>query len=96
MLASARLGAVEMLRAGVTCVGEVMDLGTSWEAMREFGLQGIAYQEVFGPAEAQADGSAGGLTEKIKTYRQDETRNAARRRLAARSIYGFRESCIEL
>ena len=37
MLVSAQLGAVEMLRAGVTCVGEVMDLGTGWEAMREFG-----------------------------------------------------------
>src|SRR5881409_2749164 len=54
MLASARLGCVEMIRAGVTCLGEVMDLGTAWPAMREFGLQGVAYQEVFGPAETQA------------------------------------------
>jgi cytosine/adenosine deaminase-related metal-dependent hydrolase len=49
---SAQLGAIEMLRAGVTTVAEVMDVGTGWEAMREFGLQGIAYQEVFGPAES--------------------------------------------
>jgi len=48
---SAHLGAVEMIRAGVTCLGEVMDIGTAWEAMRDFGLRGIAYQEVFGPAE---------------------------------------------
>src|SRR5204862_7837455 len=33
MLISAQAGVVEMLRAGVTCVGEVMDLGTAWEAM---------------------------------------------------------------
>jgi 5-methylthioadenosine/S-adenosylhomocysteine deaminase len=73
MLLSARLGAVEMLRAGVTCLGEVMDLGTAWEAMREFGLQGIAYQEVFGPAESQADEALAGLKQKVETYRKDET-----------------------
>ena len=58
MLLSAQFGAVEMLRAGVTCVGEVMDLGTGWQAMREFGLRGIAFQEVFGPAEGQAESRA--------------------------------------
>ena len=73
MLVSAQLGAVEMLRAGVTCVGEVMDLGTGWEAMREFGLQGIAYQEVFGPAENQVDEALAGLKRKIERYRQEET-----------------------
>jgi 5-methylthioadenosine/S-adenosylhomocysteine deaminase len=73
MLASAQLGAVEMTRAGVTCLGEVMDLGTGLQAMREFGLQGIAYQEVFGPAEGQADDALAGLRQKIDGYRQDET-----------------------
>lgn len=73
MLVSAQLGAVEMLRAGVTCVGEVMDLGTGWEAMRQFGLQGIAYQEVFGPAENQVDEALAGLKRKIDSYRQEET-----------------------
>jgi len=73
MLLSAQLGAVEMLRAGVTCLGEVMDLGTAWEAMREFGLQGVAYQEVFGPAEDQADEAIAGLRQKVEKYRRDET-----------------------
>jgi cytosine/adenosine deaminase-related metal-dependent hydrolase len=73
MLVSARLGAVEMLRAGVTCLGEVMDLGTAWEAMHEFGLQGIAYQEVFGPAPGQAVEALIGLKEKITRYRTKET-----------------------
>jgi cytosine/adenosine deaminase-related metal-dependent hydrolase len=73
MLLSSRLGAVEMLRAGVTCLGEVMDLGTAWDAMREFGLQGIAYQEVFGPAESQADEALSGLTKQVERYRRDET-----------------------
>jgi len=73
MLQSARLGAIEMLRAGVTCVAEVMDLGVSWQAMREFGLRGIAYQEVFGPAENQTEEAMAGLRKKIEQYRRDET-----------------------
>ena len=68
VLASARLGAIEMLQAGVTCLGEVMDLGTAWDAMREFGLQGVAYQEVFGPAAAQVDEAMSGLKRKIEGY----------------------------
>ena len=73
MLSSARLGCIEMIRAGVTCLGEVMDLGTAWEAMREFGLQGIAYQEVFRPAENQVDQSLGGLVKKVDAYRPAQT-----------------------
>lgn len=72
MLQSARLGTIEMLRAGVTCVGEVMDLGVSWQAMREFGLCGIAYQEVFGPASSQCEEAMSGLLKKIDEYRRDE------------------------
>jgi 5-methylthioadenosine/S-adenosylhomocysteine deaminase len=71
--ASARLGAAEMLRAGVTSVGEVMDVGTGWEAMLEFGLQGVAYQEVFGPAAAAADEALRGLQEKVERHRQQES-----------------------
>ena len=73
MLLSARLGAVEMLRAGVTCVGEVMDIGTAWQAMREFGLQGVAYQEVFGPAESQCEPAMTDLARKIDSFRGEET-----------------------
>lgn len=67
---SAQLGAIEMLRAGVTTVAEVMDVGTGFEAMQEFGLQGIAYQEVFGPAETAVAESMKGLVGKIDGYRQ--------------------------
>jgi 5-methylthioadenosine/S-adenosylhomocysteine deaminase len=70
---SARLGAIQMLQAGITAVGEVMDVGTGWEAMQEFGLQGIAYQEVFGPAEAMATESLRGLETKVQGYRRQET-----------------------
>jgi 5-methylthioadenosine/S-adenosylhomocysteine deaminase len=73
LLASARLGAIEMLQAGVTCLGEVMDLGTAWDAMREFLLQGVAFQEVFGPAEGQAGEALRALQEKTERYRKEET-----------------------
>jgi len=71
--ASARLGVAEMLRGGVTTVGEVMDIPTGWEAMLEFGLQGVAYQEVFGPAEDAAPQALRGLREKVENYRKHET-----------------------
>ena len=73
MLASARLGCLEMVRAGVICLGEVMDLGTAWQAMHEFGLQGIAYQEVFGPSEGQLNGAMDDLQKKIEAYRPAQT-----------------------
>jgi 5-methylthioadenosine/S-adenosylhomocysteine deaminase len=73
LLLSAQVGAVEMIRAGVTCLGEVMDLGTAWEAMREFGLRGVAYQEVFGPADGLADEALAGLKRKVEDYRKTET-----------------------
>jgi 5-methylthioadenosine/S-adenosylhomocysteine deaminase len=62
-----------MLRAGVTTVGEVMDVGTGWDAMLEFGLQGIAYQEVFGPAEESADGALSALRQKVQENQKRET-----------------------
>ena len=71
--ASARLGALEMLHAGITTVGEVMDAGTGWEAMREFGLQGVAYQEVFGPGDDTAPESLHGLQARVRDYRRQET-----------------------
>jgi 5-methylthioadenosine/S-adenosylhomocysteine deaminase len=70
---SARLGAMEMLKAGVTAVGEVMDVGSGWNAMLEFGLQGIAYQEVFGPAESAAVDAMKSLKEKVGLHRGRET-----------------------
>jgi 5-methylthioadenosine/S-adenosylhomocysteine deaminase len=73
LLVSARLGAIEMLRAGVTCVGEVMDIGTAWEAMLELGLQGVAFQEVFGPAPEQAAEALSALKHKIENYRKQQT-----------------------
>lgn len=73
LLVSARLGALECLAGGVTTVGEVMDIGTGCVAMRELGLGGVAYQEVFGPATDQADEAMERLEERLARLRPDET-----------------------
>jgi len=70
---SAQLGAAEMLKCGITTVGEVMDIGTGWEAMLEFGLHGVAYQEVFGPSESTAQEALQALQGKVSLHRQKET-----------------------
>jgi 5-methylthioadenosine/S-adenosylhomocysteine deaminase len=70
---SARLGAIENLQAGVTAVGDLMDTGAAWNAIREFDLQGVVYQEVFGPAESSAAEALQTLQTKIEKHRLSET-----------------------
>ena len=65
---SALLGAMEMIRAGVTTIGEVMDLGVGFEAMKEIGLQGVAYQEVFGPDPSSAPEALDMLKSKVDAF----------------------------
>ncbi len=72
---SSRLGAMECLQAGVTAIGEVMDIGTGWDIMRELGMRGVAYQEVFGPGEERAAGAMAELKEKVTRARANETRS---------------------
>ena len=47
---SARLGAAEMLAAGITAIGDACDGGYSLNALLESGQRGIVYREVFGIA----------------------------------------------
>lgn len=67
LLDSARIGALEAVRAGVTCLADTCDSGVSARAMLEAGLAGVMYQEVFGPDAAQVDGSISGLVEKLES-----------------------------
>ncbi len=48
-LASARLGALQLVRSGVTTIADSSISGAVIEAAREAGLRGIVYQETFGP-----------------------------------------------
>src|SRR5689334_21996079 len=55
LLDSARYGIEEGLLAGVTTYADTGDSGVAMQAMREAGVRGINYQEVFGPDPAQCD-----------------------------------------
>ena len=49
-LDSARCGIAEGVRAGITTYADTCDSGSVLEAMRERGVRGIMYQEVFSPS----------------------------------------------
>ena len=71
--ASARVGIAEGLLAGITTYGDVSDTGASLYAMREMGLRGIAFQEVFGPNPAQCADALAGLRARVQIFRESET-----------------------
>lgn len=47
-LASARLGALEALASGITCIADITGSGASLEAAKEAGLRGVVYYEITG------------------------------------------------
>jgi cytosine/adenosine deaminase-related metal-dependent hydrolase len=48
ILASARVGAAECARSGITCIGDCSFSGAAARAIDETGLRGIVYKELFG------------------------------------------------
>lgn len=74
MCVSATFGAVEAVRAGITCVGDASDFGIlSMNALRDVGLRGIVYQETFGPDQKLVQENFQKLTDKIIVLRELET-----------------------
>ena len=73
LLASARYGIEEGIRAGITSYADTCSSGVVMRAMRDAGVRGIVYQEVFGPDPAQCAQSIAGLREKISSLRYLET-----------------------
>jgi cytosine/adenosine deaminase-related metal-dependent hydrolase len=72
--ASAAWGAVEALRAGVTCVADASDAGaTTLKALGEVGLRGVVFQEVFGADEREARQQFDKARAKIERLRGGET-----------------------
>ncbi|MBC7911429.1 MAG: amidohydrolase family protein [Pyrinomonadaceae bacterium] len=70
---SAAWGAIEAVRAGVTCVGDASDAASqSMIALRDVGLRGIVYQESFGPDAKLAREYFEKLREKLEGLREFE------------------------
>jgi 5-methylthioadenosine/S-adenosylhomocysteine deaminase len=70
-LDAARAGIAEGVRAGVTTYADTCDSGVAARAMREAGVRGIMYQEVFGPAAELCEDSMRGLAAKLEQARRD-------------------------
>jgi 5-methylthioadenosine/S-adenosylhomocysteine deaminase len=74
LYASAAWGAVEAVRAGVTCVGDASDAGkTTMRALGDAGLRAVVFQEAFGPDELEAAAKFDVAREKIERLRVSET-----------------------
>jgi 5-methylthioadenosine/S-adenosylhomocysteine deaminase len=71
---SAVWGAMEAVRAGVTCVGDASDAASSsMRALRDVGLRGVVYQEAFGPDPLEAREKFEALREKVAWLCEYET-----------------------
>jgi cytosine/adenosine deaminase-related metal-dependent hydrolase len=73
LLDSARYGIEEGIRAGITSFADTCESGVVIQAMREAGVRGVMFQEVFGPDPAQCASSIAELREKVGGLRYLET-----------------------
>jgi len=70
---AARWSLVECLRAGITTVAATESSAASFGALREAGMRGVVYREVFGPDPAIAGESMADLRRSVERMRRDET-----------------------
>ncbi|HSJ25992.1 MAG TPA: amidohydrolase family protein [Longimicrobiales bacterium] len=70
---AARWTCLEALAAGVTTIGATEDSGAALDALREAGMRGIVYREVFAPAPDDARHAFTALRSKVSAMRERET-----------------------
>ena len=73
LLASARVGIAEGLLAGITTYADTCESGVVHQALREMGVRGVMYLEVFGPQPEQARAALRDLAAKVGTHRAQDT-----------------------
>jgi len=73
LLDSARAGLEEGIAAGITTYADTCDSGVAIDAMAEYGVRGIMYQELFGPDPKQRDDSIRDFRTKLARLRGKET-----------------------
>jgi cytosine/adenosine deaminase-related metal-dependent hydrolase len=73
LLDSARAGLEEGIAAGITTYADTCDSGVVVDAMREYGVRGIMYQELFGPDPAQCAASIADFRSKLDRLREKTT-----------------------
>ncbi|CAN5889686.1 TRZ/ATZ family hydrolase [soil metagenome] len=71
--AASRWTCLEAIAGGVTTLGATEDSGAALEALREAGLRGVVYREVFGPAPEQAGAALARLRHSVDRMRPLET-----------------------
>ena len=73
LLDSARFGIVEGLEAGITTYADTCSSGVAMQAMRDSGVRGIMYQEVFGPDPSHAETAMHELEDRVEALRLNQT-----------------------
>ncbi|MDQ3674641.1 MAG: amidohydrolase family protein, partial [Gemmatimonadota bacterium] len=73
LLDSARFGIVEGLESGVTTYADTCSSGVVMQAMRELGVRGIMYHEVFGPDPSHAAMAMSELEDRIIGLEGEQT-----------------------
>ena len=74
LFVSAMCGALEAVRAGVTCFGDSCSFAAaSMKALDQMGLRGIVYQESFGPDPTLARENVVNLSAQMSALREQET-----------------------
>jgi 5-methylthioadenosine/S-adenosylhomocysteine deaminase len=77
LLASARLGCAEAIRAGITTLADTSDASAPLAALVESGQRGVVFQECFGPHPEQAASSLAGLRQKLDAHAERLARAGA-------------------